>query len=441
MAGMEEYRLRSQPSYKSDVDLDDAAGQVNYYTGSYGRIGDSDIERRPDSLPIDDGVPSNELVVRRYVSLGVNLASLVAEHLLSHPFVVLRRQCQVNASSIRYHIFPITLVPVVIKLHQRQGLGALWKGVGSILLIRGVALALEDVLSKFTPWPKELSWHSSMKSIGQHLLLKCTSIALVTPFFSASLVETVQSEIASEKPGVLDVFREGAFRLLCWSPPATGRMLPVWALVVPTVSYGLLKYLIGNTIRNVVTNFLQFHFRAKQEKKGALPRDSSNFLANADIELKASVIALVAADVLTYPMETVLHRIHLQGTRTITDNLDSGMEVLPILTNYRGASDCYETAISSEGSLGLFKGFGALVLQYSVHIAFLRLAKFVLTEVSGLLYPSSAASKQRSSVAPLPQSKTPALSQAQALHVAPDSTQLYRPYDDVYFKGHLPPQV
>ena len=45
--------------------------------------------------------------------------------------------------------------------------------------------------------------------IGQHLLLKSVSLAVITPFFSASLVETVQSEIASERPGILDVFKEG----------------------------------------------------------------------------------------------------------------------------------------------------------------------------------------------------------------------------------------
>ena len=42
---------------------------------------------------------------------------------------------------------------------------------------------------------------------------------MVTPFFSASLVETVQSDIASEKPGVLDVFKEGVVRLVSWSDP------------------------------------------------------------------------------------------------------------------------------------------------------------------------------------------------------------------------------
>ncbi|KAG8229501.1 hypothetical protein J437_LFUL004907 [Ladona fulva] len=453
MAGLEEYRLNSQSQYSSLSELDDNFRNDNYYTASYGRIGGPVFDNRPESLPLDDdSLETNDSIVRKYVGVGVNLASLIAEHLLSHPFVVLRRQCQVNVNSIRYHIFPVTLIPVVLKLQQRQGFSALWKGVGSVLLVRGVTMALEDVLSKFTPWPKELSWHGSMKSIGQHILLKCscviivdvsemahiepifeiiifshilllpcsTSLALVTPFFSASLVETVQSEIASEKPGVLDVFREGACRLLCWTPPATGRMLPVWALVVPTVSYGLFKYIIANSMRHLVSSLFHYHYKAQQEKKGALPRDNSGSVVSAEIELKASVFAL--------------SKIHLQGTRTITDNLDSGTEVLPIITNYRGASDCYDSTVSAEGSLGLFKGFGALVLQYSVHIAFLRLAKLVLTELSGFLYPANAPT----------QHSMPATQPTQVLHPQMQQKPMprpYRPYDDVYFQGNIPPQV
>ena len=70
-----------------------------------------------------------------------------------------------------------------------------------------------------TPWPKEVDKHSSLRSVGQHLLLKAVSAAIITPFYSASLVETVQSEIASEKPGILDVFRDGIVRLVSWSDP------------------------------------------------------------------------------------------------------------------------------------------------------------------------------------------------------------------------------
>lgn len=69
------------------------------------------------------------------------------------------------------------------------------------------------------------------------------SIAIITPFYSASLVETVQSDIASDKPALFDVFREGFVRVLDWGTPSRGRMLPIWAIVLPTTALGISKYL------------------------------------------------------------------------------------------------------------------------------------------------------------------------------------------------------
>lgn len=107
------------------------------------------------------------------ISLGV--MKLVTENLLAHPFIVLRRQCQVlkilnafihfnelifyslsqvNVFSSKYHLTPFTLIPIVIRLHQRQSMTVLFKGIGSALIVKGITLAIEDLLSKFTPWPK-----------------------------------------------------------------------------------------------------------------------------------------------------------------------------------------------------------------------------------------------------------------------------------------------
>ena len=61
---------------------------------------------------------------------------------------------QVNVSCQRYHLQPFTMVPAMIHIQSHQGMGALWKGLGSVLTIKGVTLAIEDCLSKFTPWPK-----------------------------------------------------------------------------------------------------------------------------------------------------------------------------------------------------------------------------------------------------------------------------------------------
>lgn len=55
---------------------------------------------------------------------------------------------------------------------------------------------------------------------------------------------------------------------------------------------------------------------------------------------------------------------------------------MPILTNYQGPLDCYESCLSKEGVLGLYKGFGALILQYTAHVAVVYLTRLLLTELT-----------------------------------------------------------
>ena len=329
-------------------------------------------ESSPDS--------SEEVSLRKYLGVSVGLISLITENLLSHPFIVLRRQCQVHHNSLKFHLIPVTLVPIIVHLHRRQGITTLWKGIGSVLLVRGMTLAVEDVLSKFTPWPKEINSRTSMKQFGQHMLLKCISLATVLPFYTASLVETVQSDIASEKPGILDVFREGAARLFSWKTPQKGRMLPVWQLIGPSVSLGLTKYLTGVIIKGITTRFIGRRIIAKEEQKGARSKDMTAI--NNDIELYSNITSLITTEILFYPFETILHRIQLQGTRTIIDNLDTGCTVVPILTNYEGAIDCYVSTIQSEGFGGLYKGFGAVILQFAAHLLVIKLSKWVITQIA-----------------------------------------------------------
>ncbi len=73
-----------------------------------------------------------------------------------------------------------------------------------------------------------------------------------------------------------------------------------------------------------------------------------------------------------------MFRLYLQGTRTIIDNCEQSTAVTPIISDYESTSDCYSTIIKEEGTLGLFKGFGALVLQYTIHYSILRLTKYFL---------------------------------------------------------------
>uniref|UniRef100_A0A1A9UQB6 Solute carrier family 25 member 46 n=1 Tax=Glossina austeni TaxID=7395 RepID=A0A1A9UQB6_GLOAU len=325
----------------------------------------------------------DEISIRKYLGIGVQWVSLVTENLLNHPFIVLRRQCQVYNASQRYHLHPLGLIPAIVHLHRRQGVTTLWKGLGSCLLVRGLSMAMDDVLSKITMWPKEVDSRTSLKRFGQHVILKGLSIALVMPFYAASLVETVQSDIASEKPGLFDVFREGSLRLLYWKSPQKGRMLPIWALIGPTVGVGLTKYLFGLVIKGVSSRIMRRRIQQSQERKGAKFKDDS--LENQNVEVYSNLISMLTTEVIFYPLETILHRIQLQGTRTIIDNLDNGYAVVPILTNYQGAIDCYRTTVAAEGFSGLYKGFGAIILQFAAHIAVIKLTKWIVNQITEII--------------------------------------------------------
>ncbi|KAH8289545.1 hypothetical protein KR054_007119, partial [Drosophila jambulina] len=321
--------------------------------------------------------------IRKYLVVGVQWVSLVTENLLSHPFIVLRRQCQVFNASKRYHLHPFSLLPSIVHLHRRQGVTTLWKGVGSCLLVRGMTLAIDDVISKFTSWPKDVDSRTTLKRFGQHIILKCISIGLVVPFHAASLVETVQSDIASEKPGLFDVFREGSLRLFYWSSPQKGRMLPAWALIGPSVSFGITKYLFNLVIRGISSRIMRRRITLSPEQSGGKLLDTT--LEHQNAEIYASLIAMLTTEVMFFPLETILHRLQLQGTRTIIDNLDNGYAVVPILTNYQGVVDCYQTTMVTEGVGGLYKGFGAMILQFVAHVAVIKLAKWIVNQITEVI--------------------------------------------------------
>ena len=55
-----------------------------------------------------------------YSSLGINGVGWVLTNVVAHPFIVLRRQCQVSSDSFRYHQLPFTLIPSMVHLYRLQ---------------------------------------------------------------------------------------------------------------------------------------------------------------------------------------------------------------------------------------------------------------------------------------------------------------------------------
>ncbi|KAF4072904.1 hypothetical protein AMELA_G00252830 [Ameiurus melas] len=321
--------------------------------------------------------PSDQL--NRFAGFGIGLASLFTENVLAHPCIVFRRQCQVNYHARCYHLSPLTALNVMYNVSKTQGPKALWKGMGSTFVVQGVTLGTEGIISECTPLPRELPHRWNPKQIAGHFILKGLTHVVALPFYSASLIETVQSEIIRDNPGILDCVKEGVGRVLGLGVPHSKRLLPLLTLVFPTVLHGVLHYIISSSVQKLVLYVLR-----RRGSTGTSPKRTEfgketvqNMLDAYFPELIASFVANLCADVLLFPLETVLHRLHIQGTRTIIDNTDQGLEVLPINSQYEGMRDCINAIRCEEGPLGFYKGFGTIVIQYSLHATVLQITKMI----------------------------------------------------------------
>merc|ERR1712168_1646249 len=143
-------------------------------------------------------------------------------------------------------------------------------------------------------------------------------------------------------------------------------------------------YVISTVVRTVWLQVLKATHREYQRLTGAVSKDPqlANLPGLSQYQTQAAALAgHFVADSLLYPLETVLHRLHLQGTRSIIDNLDTGREVVPVLTRYEGVADCFSTILQEEGFSGLFKGFGAMILQYGVHFLIIKFSSQIISQV------------------------------------------------------------
>lgn len=277
---------------------------------------------------------------------------------------------------------PITLLPVIVHLHQRQGVTTLWKGIGSVLLVRGMTLAVEDVISKFTPWPKEINAKTTVKQFGQHLLLKCISIAAVVPFYSASLVETVQSDIASEAGHIRCVPRGS-------EPPAVLER-PAEGPNVAGVGVGRAEHIARSVeirLPAVCARHLdQDHVQTGNVLRGAARRSDARFrrpepgdrgvLDHDFADGDGDDFLPVRDDPAPDPAAGHAHN-HRQSGLGLLGRADSDQ--------LRGVVDCYRQTLASEGVSGLYKGFGAMVLQFAAHVAVIKLGKWFITQISELM--------------------------------------------------------
>lgn len=185
---------------------------------------------------------------------------------------------------------------------------------------------------------------------------------------------------------MLDSLKDWLYRIVGWdrSSGRHGRLLPMWTLVLPTVLHGLLTYILGTLIQQLVLIRTKGRGIQTSRDQGSYdePPDPTDMARTYYPELVANFLALFVPEILLYPLETVLNQLYVQGTRTIVVDLDTGSGVVPLCTNYDGVMDCFHSIWRDEGLGGFYKGFGALMIQLFIHWLILKLTQFVYREMS-----------------------------------------------------------
>ncbi|WAQ99203.1 S2546-like protein [Mya arenaria] len=203
-----------------------------------------------------------------------------------------------------------------------------------------------------------------------------TGYLLCAPLYITSYVETVQSFGANDSPSLFEFLTEGCSRLFGRTYQHTW-MVPMWTLLVPTATFRLCHYGVQQMQDDSSVDYVK-----QTHHEQIYPGLVANF------------VSFLVADIVMFPCETVLHRLYIQGTRVLTDNMDHGREVLGVHFRYNGIFDCFWQILRDEGMNAFFRGFGALMLQYSCHFIGLRLISYALESVSVGMKRNVAARKR-----------------------------------------------
>lgn len=325
------------------------------------------------TLPSNPQHKSDNLA--RVAGFGIGIGSLYLQEALGYPLVVLRRQCQVNHGALKYHVLPFSLFRVIERIYHRQGAGVFWKGWGSNCIVKGVSIMTEVATCELLSVPRKkeaqgMKEKSHLRSELVHETLKGFSALLTLPLQSTCLIDSVQSLALDQSRFMVTFFKDAFHRLVGWYVSrGHGRLLPLHQLIIPSVIYGVTSYVIKTFINRLLvrSNTRRYNIDDKIDEK--------NMKKIYYAELMSNLLSSVITDILTYPLETIVLRLHLQGTRCIIDDTDKGIGVVPLCTNYDDMFDCFDTILREEGASGFYKGFGALILQYTVQFIIVKLAK------------------------------------------------------------------
>ncbi|CAJ0592793.1 unnamed protein product [Cylicocyclus nassatus] len=294
----------------------------------------------------------------------LGLADVTTKLAIAHPCMVLRRQCQVHQNARSLHLTPFTLVPVVCNMVSNEGVLTFWKGSIGSCVLWGLSNVTEIVLADLLGLPRHIVANGSSEKYWKHIILKAVTAFTMTPFYISTFTETVRSEagLGGEGPNVTDILLKGIDRLRypIFGSRDASRRFSVLHLAMPTVAYRTTHYIIQNKLYN------QF-FRMARKYVNKKPESERTKFHQYVPQIFAQMSSTILTDLILFPIETVMHRMYIQGTRTLIDNLDTGLSAISITVKYEGFVDCFRSILRHEGFWALYSGVGALALEYMLH--------------------------------------------------------------------------
>ena len=197
--------------------------------------------------------------------------------------------------------------------------------------------------------------------------------------------------------GITDLLKETWNRITGYRYNYRTRLIPFWSLMLPTSFYFVGLYVSSAcferifkglftslnkmfddrvSLFNSFSLLLLFLNVLTKRRVKCIDEIENEIVESPYLNAIASLSGNLTAIIALYPIETIINRLIVQGTRTIIDNTDHGYGVFPINTRYSGFIDCLKTIEDKEGLFGLYKGVGCVILEFIFSFALLKLGKF-----------------------------------------------------------------
>ncbi|XP_067936559.1 mitochondrial outer membrane protein SLC25A46-like [Watersipora subatra] len=337
---------------------------------------------------------NDEKYLAVFGDLSFSLISLLTQRVLAHPCMVFRNQCQLNTRvHIGYKLTPWSIFRPMHSIYKNQGIFAMWKGIQNDFLLGGIQKSIEMVVAENSSLPmsiEETERGDTINTYSKHLMLKTISCIITTPLLCASYTLCVQSQVVVSDANYLGVFSEAYHRLVSSifaTNSETSHLLPLYTLVTPIVVVSLGSYVIQSMANAAVQRqYQQNTLHLQDTNHDEIPLVKTLYDRYYP-RLLAAFSGQLLSDIFLYPLATITGRLILQGTRTIIDDADTGNAVLPFTSNYSGVVDCFKSIMREEGFFGLYKGFGALILQFTAQAMILRGTHLLYERIMDDRYP------------------------------------------------------